>query len=195
MSFAAGCGRRIGVALETCEKCGSTRERQTTYVLGVIPKPGKWTVRYVSPSFSTCKHKWSAGIHMAVPNPIPDGVVVLVRQGGQYGAFILENQESEPETTDYRWYFRPFGKGPIRPDDPSVQSGTGTGSPIVFGPFRVSWSVSGTGTGSLHYKRGPGDPISPQDLHLCVTGETHITKVDPADPKWVYKASVSDPGS
>jgi len=183
------------VRVQTCERCASTRQQDTTYLLGVIPRAGKWAIGYKSPRFAGCSHQWSDGIHMAVPNAVPDGVVVLVRQDQSYGAFILKDQNTVPETTNYSWYYRPFGKGPLDPSSPSVQHGEGRGSPIEFGPFSVSWSGASPGRGWLYYKCAPGAPISRADLHLCVTSETDIKKVDPADPKWVYKASVSDPGS
>lgn len=83
---------------------------------------------------------------MAFNRPVGDGTIVLLRKGNTIGAFVLENQNYDPELTDYKWYLRTDGKTTIDPKDPAVSTGAVHGaSSIKFGPFNVDWSTLSSG--------------------------------------------------
>lgn len=136
----------------------------------------------------------------AYPAPIPDGHIVLVKEGKTYGAFILNNQQMDPETTDFTWYLRSDGKGTFYTDDEAVSRGSASNAKntINFETFQVEWSVRTNGSGYIYYPNSSGGigasgPNS-RPLLLCVTSETDITKIDATDPKWVFKGSSNEIG-
>jgi len=176
----------------TCRICGSTRSVGRNYLLGYIPLRGREAIHYRSPAFATCNHDWSSGISCAVRQPVPDGILVLVRQDAAYGAFVLRNQKASPERAEYQWWYRPDGLGVFDANDPSVITGHGTTPGIEFGPFSISWSTHGDGSGWLYYRHWPGDAVKPEDLHLCVTDHHSIEGIDAAESKWKYKATPVD---
>lgn len=191
-----GCGASVKAEYQTCQRCKSVREIRTTYKYRYFPSGRTVKILYASPKFSRCSHQWESGVSSGVPTPIPDGLVVLVRSGSSYGAFILKDQKLEPETMTYTWYYRSDGQGKLDPNDPAVETGTGRGSPITFGPFRVHWSTHGEGSGWIYYPNFPGGTIQAGDTHICVTEWRSLENIeDASDPKWVYKASLVDPGS
>lgn len=132
--------------------------------------------------------------------PIPDGNIILVKDGNTYGAFILKNQRMDPETTDFTWYLRSDGKGSLDPADKAVSSGSvsKTKQLIEFGSFQVEWSVSTNGSGYIYYPNVSGgigvSGLRNRPWLLCVTPETDITKIDATDPKWVFKGSSNERG-
>ncbi len=169
---------------QTCSSCQSTR----------YGFDGHWTIYYQGPTFATCQHLWEVGVNSAMDAPVSDGVVVLVRKGNQYGAFVTSPRSSSLEVVSYKWSFRSDGCGRLDASDPQVQSGEATDVPIQFGPFLVAWSAHTITSGWLYYEKTPGDPIAPVDLRICVTDETDIRNVDACDRKWIYKASTVDAG-
>jgi hypothetical protein len=64
----------------------------------------------------------------------------------------------------------------------------------MFGPFSIGWSGHTDGEGYIYYEHFAGEKIEPDCVRVCVTGERDITKIDAADPKWLYKGSPSDSG-
>ncbi|MHB1001572.1 MAG: hypothetical protein ACYC27_20215 [Armatimonadota bacterium] len=131
----------------------------------------------------------------AIESPVNNGDIVLVKKGNIYGAFIPGNQEMEPETLDYDWYYRTDGKGTFRSSESSeFKHGNGKGAPIKFGAFTIGWSGNMKGKGFIYYKHENGGRVSPDDIRICVTGETDIEKIDAADGRWLYRASTTDRG-
>lgn len=193
--LSCGEGCRNATRSQTCSICGSTREQVVTFSLGFMPRSSEWKVLYAAPGFENCRHRWQEGINSGIHDPVPNGVVVLVRLGPNYGAFVLDSQHMKPEEAHYTWCFRSDGNAMLDLSDPSISRGTGRGANISFGPFMIHWSIATKGKGWLYYPHAPGEPVRPDDLHICVTAQREIRNINAADPKWVYKASPSDSGS
>lgn len=179
-------------SMYTCKLCGSTRSVERRCILGVIPIKSKEQITYKSPGFSSCKHVWSPGISNAVPTPVKNGVVVLVRENGKYGAFILRNQSSDPERAEYDWWYQSNGSGSFDTNSPTVTSGRGATPRIRFGNFDIFWSAESQGTGWIYYKHYAGDKVSSGDLHLCVIDLNSVHGINAATPEWKYKATPVD---
>lgn len=139
----------------------------------------------------------------AVKPPVKDGVIVLVRKGNTFGAFIPRNQRMNPENLKYEWYFPTDGKGTFRKSNISkCRSGNGTGTAsnnhpgylVAFGPFNIPWSGNEDGKGFFYYDHFEKEPIAASDTRICVTGETDINKINATDRKWIYKGSPDDKG-
>lgn len=101
-------------------------------------------------------------MNKGTPKPLPDGTVLLVRQGTIYGAIVLDKQQATPEQVSFTWYYRNDGHSLLDTRDPHVSSGQGTsqGSGIPemnFGTFVVPWSIAGTGLGYVYYDRLPSE--------------------------------------
>lgn len=145
----SACQRGQSSQYQTCTICGST---------GVVDSMTGERILYRSPKFAHGEHVWRDGISLAVHDPVPSGVVVLVRrvppdsEQANYGAFILTNQTSDPERVSYRWYFRSDGSGVLDPKDVAVRSGEERDQRrLEFGPFKISWSGSAEGAGYVYY--------------------------------------------
>ena len=184
--------RSFSSSAYTCKLCGSTRSVDRQYIMGYFPKQTAVRVTYESPRFSSCTHDWNSGVSCSPPNPVPDGMVVLVRENGKYGAFILRNQTSSPERAEYDWWYQSDGTGSLDTNSTTVSSGRGTTPKIAFGSFNLSWSAHSTGSGWLYYKHSAGDSVTSNDLHLCITDLSSIAGVDAADVEWEYKATPVD---
>jgi hypothetical protein len=140
----------------------------------------------------------------SVSTKVHDGQIVLLRKGaGTYGAFIPKSQRMSPEQVKFAWYYREDGKGTFPPSQAGqYKTGTGVGVPdgsvpymmARFGPFSLGWSGHEDGEGGLYYSHFGGETVAPDDVRICVTGETDIRKIDATDPKWIYKGSPTDPG-
>ena len=61
-------------------------------------------------------------------------------------------------------------------------SNTIPGKIITFGPFKVNWSRNTNGLGWLYYSRFPHEKPTPDDVRMCITNMTDISKVDATDP-------------
>ncbi len=121
--------------------------------------------------------------------PVPDGQIVLLRRGNEMAAFILRNQTSQPERTDYTWYYRADGKGTFPVKDPAVMTGTVTNaSQIAFATFSVEWSINGNGRGWVYFSAGPTDLQKKTDYAMCVTTETNLASLDAKDRHWDYRS-------
>jgi len=179
---------KYNIDFQTCQKCQSTRSFASTRFFGV-PVRGTSTVQYKSTGFATCTHHWKSGISSAFPDPVPDGVVVLLRKNGKYGAFIPRNQGTAPERMQYDWWYRGDGKAVFDVQHPSVSAGQGAGRSIKFGPFAVSWSGHSRGSGWLYYGKYAGYAALPEDAHMCVTDQHSVDGIDAADARWTYRAS------
>jgi hypothetical protein len=153
----------------TCSLCGSTKQVDRKYVLGYIPRQVAETIRYKSPGFDTCNHVWSPGISVSPDKPVPNNVVVLVHENGQYGAFFLRRQSVSPGIAEYDWWYRMDGGSLFDTNNSAVMSGHGSTPRIRFGSFNISWSSHDNESGWLMYKHAAGDVVAPQDLHLCIT--------------------------
>ncbi len=174
----------LSESAQTCTRCQSTR----------FGRSGNWTIDYKSPAFGACEHRWKVGVSSGVDDPVGKDVVVLLRKGDQYGAFTLTAQNQSAETVTYKWYYRSDGQGTFAATDEYVQTGTASGPPIAFGPFSVGWSIHTSDSGWLYYDKMPGDKNSSDDLRICVTDQTDISKIDARDPTLIYKVSIIDAG-
>jgi hypothetical protein len=190
LPLALACQRREGGQYQTCTVCGSTR---------VIDSRTGERILYRSAKFAHGEHVWRDGISLAVPYPVPSGVVVLARRvppdsdRANYGAFILTSQTSDPERVSYRWYLRSDGSGLLDPNDPSVRSGEERDQKrLESGPFKISWSGSAEGAGYVYYDNFAHMPAEKNTTYICVTAEKDITGVNAADAKWVYKFSPAE---
>jgi hypothetical protein len=190
LPLALACQRREGGQYQTCTVCGSTR---------VMDSRTGERILYRSAKFAHGEHVWRDGISLAVPDPVPSGVVVLVRRvppdsdRANYGALILTSQTSDPERVSYRWYLRSDGSGLLDPNDPAVRSGEERDQKrLEFGPFKISWSGSAEGAGYVYYDNFAHMPAEKNTTYICVTAERDITSVNAADPKWVYKFSPAE---
>ena len=190
LPLAQACQRREGGHYQTCTICGSTR---------VMDSRTGERILYRSPKFAHGEHVWRDGISLAVPDPVPSGVVVLVRRVPpdsaqvNYGAFILTSQASDPERVSYRWYFRSDGSGVLDPKDAAVRSGEERDQrEVKFGPFKISWSGSAEGAGYVYYDNFAHMPADRHTTYLCVTTEKDPGGINAADPRWVYRFSPAE---
>jgi hypothetical protein len=176
----------------TCKLCGSTKYINTKNFLGYIPIKTVEKIKYKAPNFSTCNHKWEAGISNSYPHPIADGYVVLVRKNGKYGAFILHNQSINPEKANYEWWYQSDGSAELDKSLKTITTGVGTTPHIRFMDFNISWSGNSEGKGWIYYENFPGNKVAVDELHMCITDLKSVTKINAADPKWHYKATPVD---
>ena len=176
----------------TCKICGSTKNTDTKYLLGYIPLNTIENIKYKAIGFSACTHKWKSGISRAIPDPVPDGNVVLVRGYGKYGAFILYNQLTVPEQAEYEWWYQSNGSGKLDKSLKTVSTGRGITPKIKFMDFEISWSGNTKGQGWIYYKHSPGDKTSQDGLHFCITNLKSVQGINLADSKWEYKATPAD---
>ena len=141
---------------------------------------------------------------VTIEKPICNRQIVLMRKGSNcYGAFIPTNQTLNPIGVKYTWYYRKDGKGTFKQSDKTHYK-TGVKSlssdklvPFFytsFGPFGFRWSGNEEGKGWIWYSHTEGEPVSPDNVMICITNETNIEKINATDPKWIYKGSPSDPG-
>ena len=135
-----------------------------------------------------CDRLPNKGQSAANESPVPDGCIVLVREGTHRGAFILTNQRMTPETTDLQWYSRSDGGGTFLATDPSVASGKNNGvTRVTFSSFDIGWSTNGNGKGWVYFSVLPTESQLPPQYEMCVTDETDISRIDANDPKWTYR--------
>ena len=184
------------ISYYTCSLCGSVK---------TVTKSGgrrSETITYKSPGYAACPHIWKVGVSRFAEPPITDGRIMLVKRGRALDALILRNQKLQPAHTDFVWYYRNDGKGTFRKRDVGLFR-TGSGSSrskarlmeqLKFGPFSVVWCSTEDGKGMVAYAELPGGAMTTGDTLICPTTETDIEKIDATDPKWVYRASVGDPG-
>ena len=126
-----------------------------------------------------------------------DGTVILLRCGRVYGAFMMNNQTSEPENATYAWVLMPRGVSVIDPSAKGAKSGEGIAGreqprtpelPVVFGPFRIYWSGGGDGEGWVYYNYFPesrGDKTS--RTVMCPTARTTFDTIDARSGKLAWK--------
>jgi hypothetical protein len=190
--FSFGCSQRTEVKYQTCSICNSVRVITTKYRLAFIPVITDEVIKYKSKNYNHGAHHWVDGVSRAVMDPVRDGIVVLVHKDGNYGAFILNKQDVNPEGASYTWYFRTDGKGIFNRKMSAVKSGSDSGAHINFGPFTIDWSGYAKGSGWIYYSRSDGDPKKPQDLYICVTEQKTVEGIDAASSKWIYKSSRFD---
>lgn len=176
----------------TCKICGSTKYINTRYILGYIPIKSDEKIKYRAPNFSSCNHEWESGISSAYPDPIADGRVVLVRENGKYGAFILHNQGVEPEKAEYEWWHQSDGSGNLNKSLKTVSFGRGVTPRISFMDIDISWSGRTVGEGWIYYKHSPADNVNRDELHICITELKSVDGINAADPKWHYKSTPVD---
>ncbi len=190
--FSFGCSQRTCVKYQTCSICNSTRMITTEYRMGLIPAITDEVIKYKSKNYTHGAHHWEDGIHRAVINPVRDGIVVLVHKNSNYGAFILDKQDVNPEETSYTWYYGIDGKGTFDKKLSTVKSGSGSGAQINFGPFNIEWSGHTKGSGWLYYSKNDGEQKKSQDLYICVTEHKTLEGIDATSPKWIYKSSFDE---
>jgi hypothetical protein len=134
----------------------------------------------------------SNGQSSANETPVADGQVVLVKNGKEVGAFILRNQQFNPEVTDYQWYLRNDGKGTFHEDDAAVTNGVVTSATkISFGTFAIEWSGHSNRSGWVYFSKPPGDFKTAAKFEMCVTTETNVTAVNAHDSRWRYREKPS----
>ncbi len=138
----------------------------------------------------------AAGVSSAIESPVPNGEVVLLVKGKAIGALILTTQSVTPERVSYTWHYRTDGGGTFHAAEAGrFQSGQAKDATrISFGPFSVGWSAHDDHSGYLYYPRMPGEPVTADDVRICVTRERDLEQIDAFDPKWIFRASSSDPG-
>jgi hypothetical protein len=192
----------------SCKICKSVQKIEAvapdilfgTDLVRIVGKDWVWTYR--GEGCETCAHQWQRGVRRSV-GPIRDGTVVLVRKGQVYGAFMIERQRQRPEEASYVWAYGADGRRPLDAADPEA---TRSSSPattvdrhgerrVEFGPFSVEWSAgpSSSGWGWLYYPRAPGDPLTEDDVAICVTDAESFHGIRPADSRWVYRRSPVEP--
>jgi len=116
-----------------------------------------------------------------------------VRENGIYGAFVLREQKTSPESAQYSWWYSRDGNGILDNSNvmhgvsQTVQPQNGVASLIEFGPFAISWSAASKGQGWLYYKNLPG--MSENDFHICVTRKISIDGMNATNPQWNYTSS------
>jgi hypothetical protein len=192
----------------SCKICKSVQEIEAVasdilFSMDLVRIVGKdWVWTYRGKGCETCAHQWQRGVSRSV-GPIRDGTVVLVRKGQVYGAFMIERQRQRPEEASYVWAYGADGRRPLDAADPEA---TRSSSPattvdrhgerrVEFGPFSVEWSAgpSSSGWGWLYYPRAPGDPLTEDDVAICVTDAESFHGIRPADSRWVYRRSPVEP--
>ena len=109
------------------------------------------------------------GDSAAYQTRLPDGAHVLVRKGDDYGGFVLLDQKMQPEACDYRWWYRTDGGTKFDSTVNYGTSNTGNAIQIEFGPFKLSWSMGGKGSGWLYYSKMPFTDVEDADIRLCIT--------------------------
>ena len=179
-------------SFERCNKCGSIRAVNNLKEQKII---------YRSDGFAGCDHEWKGEVKDSVL--VPNGVVVLVRKGDTYGAFILRRQtlpiihsekNVQMESVEYQWCYRSDGNSILDPDCESTKSGRGSGRKIEFGPFGIKWSIANKGLGYLYYGNIPygllrdGNVLLFEPKSICVTSEKEMKGIDASDKKWIYRA-------
>lgn len=176
----------------TCSRCGSTMSSRDEQ----LEQNSERSIIYQSPTSLACTHVWEAGVSSAHPSALPDGTLVLVKQGDVYGAFILRKQRRSPAKVVYQWWYRDDGRGDLDDGSAAVVSGEDVcdleenpSATISFGPFRVEWSENKFGRGFIYYKYKPGESVPPSDLRMRVTNKIRIDGIDAADPQWQYKGT------
>ncbi len=188
--------------VECCVRCYSTREHYYQVVFGefglpVVRLPDTNVLTFQSDRYPGCTHAWKAGYVTACPKPLQAGEVVLVERDGRYGAIVFRRVESLQSVTDYEVYIADPETGDLNPENPKVQRYDGRTAMNFDSPFGThTWSTNDRGAGILHYAHIPGaerDGRAPL-LRYCLTGELELATLNPADPKWVYRCSVTDPG-
>ncbi len=136
------------------------------------------------------------GVSAAVKPPVEDGEVVLLARGNAIAAVILTQQTLEPERVSYDWFYRTDGGSTFRVQDAGrfLSGQVSDATKIGFGPFSLGWSGHSDGSGYLYYEHFPGYPIAKDDTRICVTHRRDLERIDAFDPRWLFKASPSDPG-
>lgn len=182
--------RSVGSATPyACHRCGSTKlGRGTDHSLGRMGK-----MIYRSPAFGDCPHQWLKGWPTAHAKPVSNDVIVLVRQNKEYGAFVLREQHSDPESCEFSWWYCKGGDATFvgcsnvtAGTDVAVRKPRGVLAHVAFGKFRIGWSLHGTGSGWLYFEGTPGS-VGETGLSICVTGLRSLDGVDGSDSKWDYK--------
>jgi hypothetical protein len=135
---------------------------------------------------------------------VRDGRLVLLRKGTVYGAVVLQNQNTAPETASYTWVLMPAGVGSIDPSAKDAKTGKGeTGvmngreQPIAFGPFKIYWSGGGKGNGWIYYNYYERKQLPPNQRTVMALADDDIklesvekmTRLDAraADLSWKYR--------
>ena len=135
--------------------------------------------------------------------PIPDGFVVLVRQGNTFGCFIPDEQGQKGESLKYAWWYREDGSGRFDAGEPSVQPGEAFAGPYVsggdlvrveFGPFSIKWSGHETGWGFLYYEYVNNLAEGEEPVRICTTNRRSVRYLDARSGDWIYRAERGDEG-
>ncbi|KAB8141194.1 hypothetical protein F8S13_20560 [Chloroflexia bacterium SDU3-3] len=133
-------------------------------------------------------------VSQGTPKPLPDGTVLLLRQGTTYGAIVLDRQQEIPEQVSFTWYYRNDGGSILDPNDPKVTTGQalsrGPSIPEMrFGTFVVPWSIAATGLGYVYYDRLTSAPAQPNQLEIAITDLSAVVAVDAANAQWHYRSA------
>lgn len=174
----------------SCAKCGSFMKSDDSK----LTEESAIRVVIMTPTYSNCRHDWQRGGISAVhPNSIPEMALVLVREGGAIGAFMPIVQKMNPESVQYRWWFRDDGETRLDLASNSVNSGTntfdasaGSASGIEFGPFKIGWSGQQDGRGWLYYDHAHRSAVPADGLLMCVTSVTNLQSFDFSDDAWRF---------
>lgn len=136
--------------------------------------------------------------------PIPDGFVVLVRQGDVFGCFIPLEQGFKGESLKYKWYYRTDGSGVLDPSYAAVESGESFAGPyrtggdsvqVAFGPFSMNWSGNDPGWGFLYYDyQSLDEDRTTPTVAICATDQREVDYLDARDSQWIYKRHPGDTG-
>lgn len=134
----------------------------------------------------------NSGQSAAHETPVADGQIVLVRRTNEVGGFILRNQKSSPEQTDYIWFYRSDGKGRLSPGDPAVSTGiVSNAAKVSFASFSIGWSIRNEGKGWVYFSALPTQLGKAADYEMCVTTETNAATIDANDRRWKYRSRPS----
>ena len=58
--------------------------------------------------------------------------------------------------------------------------------------FEISWSGKTEGEGWIYYDHSPGDKVTKDEMHICITELESVNGINAADPEWHYKATPVD---
>jgi hypothetical protein len=151
-----------------------------------------WWQRYQAPKNNLVMTTWFT-------KSVGSGSVFVLRQRKACGAFQIVEQGylGEPghkrEELTYRWRYRDDGGSQLSPAS-GVHAGEARGPRVAFGPFELAWSAAEFGRGYLYFPHKYDEPLQPDDVRVAVTPLDTLEGVSCDDPRWIFRASSSDPG-
>ena len=100
---------------------------------------------------------------------------MLVRNGNEVGAFVLQNQQFNPEVTDYIWFLRTDRGGTFKEGDAAVKTG------VVTKTTKIAVG------GWVYFSNMPADLKTPAKFEMCVTTATNVHAINANDFRWRFR--------